>query len=101
MRVLVGLSFALAATLSFVESAHGNPVERACRAAGRAQSAELCSCIGAAASLTLGERDQALAADFFANPQAAQDIRMSDRRRDEAFWDRYLNFGQVAEDMCG
>lgn len=77
-----------------------NPVERACLSAGRADEPTLCTCIGAAASLTLSERDQRRAAAFFSDPQSAQDIRMSDRRRDEVFWQQYLQFGQVAEDMC-
>ncbi|MEM6609329.1 MAG: hypothetical protein AAF689_12175 [Pseudomonadota bacterium] len=81
--------------------AHANAVERACIAAGRAPERELCTCIGVAAQLTLNDRDQRIAAEFFSDPQAAQDTRMSDRRRDEAFWQRYLSFGQMAEDMCG
>lgn len=85
----------------FVVPAQANPVERACLAAGRAQETTLCSCIGAAASITLSDQDQRRAADFFSDPQSAQDTRMSDRRRDELFWDRYQVFGQVAEDMCG
>lgn len=81
--------------------ATANPVERACLLAGRAEAPGLCSCIGAAAAITLSQGDQRRAADFFADPQSAQDTRMSDRRRDERFWDRYQVFGQVAEDMCG
>ena len=81
-------------------NAMANPVERACMAAGRADDPSLCRCIGAAASITLSNGDQRRAAEFFSDPQAAQDTRMSDRRRDEAFWDRYQVFGQVAEDMC-
>ena len=81
-------------------AAEANPVERACVAAGRAEEPALCGCIGAAAELTLSEQDQRRAAGFFADPQSAQDTRMSDRRRDEQFWDRYLVFGQTAEELC-
>lgn len=84
----------------WASAAVANPVERACVAAGRAENPALCRCIGAAAEITLSGGDQRRAAEFFADPQAAQDTRMSDRRRDELFWDRYQVFGQVAEDMC-
>lgn len=79
-----------------------NEVAEACRLAGRAAATpELCACIGVAADLSLSPRDQARAASFFADPQAAQEARQSDRRRDEAFWMRYRDFIQTAEDICG
>lgn len=93
--------FALILWLFCGHAALANPVERACLADGRAEDPALCACVGAAASLTLSADDQRRAAGFFADPQSAQDTRMSDRRRDEAFWDRYVIFGDVAEDMCG
>ena len=93
---LIGFGF-----LGLGTAAVANPVERACLLAGRAEVPGLCTCIGAAASLTLSERDQRRAADFFADPHSAQETRMSDRQRDEVFWDRYIAFGEVAEDMCG
>lgn len=77
-----------------------NPVEDACLSAGRAEDPALCSCVGTAAGLTLSDQDQRRAAGFFADPHAAQETRMSDRRRDETFWDRYLVFGQTAEELC-
>ena len=77
-----------------------NPVANACLAAGRAEEPSLCHCVGAAASLTLTDQDQRRAAGFFADPHAAQETRMSDRRRDEQFWDRYLSFGEMAEELC-
>ena len=91
-RLFFGLLAAMAA--------EANPVERACVAAGRAEDPALCGCIGAAAALTLSEQDQRRAAGFFSDPQSAQDTRTSDRRRDERFWDRYLVFGQTAEELC-
>ncbi|MEM9756607.1 MAG: hypothetical protein AAF914_11470 [Pseudomonadota bacterium] len=81
-------------------AAAANPVTDACLAAGRAADPALCSCIGAAATITLSERDQRRAAGFFRDPQAAQDMRRSDRSQDERFWQRYVSFTQIAEDLC-
>ena len=81
--------------------AAANPVEQACLAAGRASEPALCTCIGAAASIALDDRDIRTVLGFFRDPQAAQDMRMSDRARDERFWQRYLAFQQIAEDLCG
>ncbi|MDH3263196.1 MAG: hypothetical protein OEM24_04290 [Paracoccaceae bacterium] len=77
------------------------PIERACNTSGRAASQRLCSCIQQAADLTLTQRDQTRAAKFFRDPHQAQEIRQSDRRSDEAFWQRYRAFGDTAEAFCG
>ena len=77
-------------------------IESACLKSERGQGKRLlCGCIQDAADLTLTERDQRLAASFFADPDRAQQIRQSDRRTHEAFWERYKNFGQTAEAFCG
>lgn len=81
---------------------NANPVERACMGSNRsAATPSLCACIGGVArqTLTLGERRRA--ARLFDDPDAAEELRMSDDHRDEAFWDRYQAFGQAAERMCG
>ncbi|MBF9030199.1 hypothetical protein HKCCE3408_07315 [Rhodobacterales bacterium HKCCE3408] len=83
-------------------SAGANPVSQACLASGRsAATFELCACVGAAASLTLSDRDQRQAAQLFTDPQRAQEISQSSRNRDASFWERYTVFTRVAEDMCG
>lgn len=91
---------AVIALFGLASGTHANPIEQACLIDGRAEDPALCTCIGAAASITLSERDQQRAASFFSDPQSAQDTRQSDRRRDELFWQRYVAFGQVAEDLC-
>jgi hypothetical protein len=91
---------ALAATTAAPAVAAGD-IERACAAAGRSASAQLCNCIQQAADLTLTGRDQSRAAKFFRDPHQAQEIRQSDRQTDEAFWQRYRAFGQTAEAFCG
>ncbi|QBY01081.1 hypothetical protein E2K80_10365 [Rhodophyticola sp. CCM32] len=79
-----------------------NAIERACNQSNRqAASRQLCGCIGLVADMTLSGTDQRQAARFFSDPQRAQDIRMSDRASDEAFWTRYRSFGETAEAMCG
>ncbi|MEJ6403616.1 arginine transporter [Yoonia sp. 2307UL14-13] len=76
-------------------------VGEACIAADRRNaSPALCSCVQQVANQTLSSRDQARAAAFFADPQLAQDTRQSDRRNDEAFWDRYKMFSDRARQQC-
>jgi hypothetical protein len=82
-------------------AADAGPIERACMSSDRkAASAALCSCIQRVADLTLRGGDQRLAAKFFRDPDAAQDMRMSQRDADDAFWDRYKNFGETASAYC-
>lgn len=76
-------------------------IKSACLASERGQGQRtLCGCIQDAADLTLTDRDQRLAAQFFADPDRAQEVRQSNRRRDEEFWDRYENFSQMAQTFC-
>jgi hypothetical protein len=77
-------------------------IGRACLAGDRdAATPALCSCIQGAADQTLTGAEQRRAAGFFSDPQEAQDTRQSDRRGDEAFWDRYQNFVDRARAVCG
>ena len=95
--LLIGVLFTLAAPLASAEA-----IKNACLQSERAAGQRtLCSCIQDAANRTLTARDQKLAASFFKDPNRAQDIRQSNARRHEDFWDRYENFGQVAETYCG
>lgn len=78
-----------------------NPVERACIRSGHsAASPALCACIGGAARETLSYSEQRQAARLFRDPDQAEQLRMSSNRRDEAFWDRYRRFGEIAEERC-
>jgi hypothetical protein len=88
------------AVLAAAGAAGANPIERACNASGRAASRSLCSCIGQVAERTLSGSDQRRAAKFFTDPAEAQKVRASDRRSNEAFWERYSNFGSAAETYC-
>jgi len=82
-------------------SAQANAIENACLSSDReAANYALCGCIQDAANRTLTTRDQRLAATFFQNPERAQEIRQSNSQTDESFWERYRNFGTVAETFC-
>jgi len=48
----------------------------------------------------LSEADQRMSAGFYANPQRAQDVRQSDNRSNEAFWDRYKLYVEDARRYC-
>ena len=78
------------------------PVNTACMMSPRkARARRLCGCIQSVADRSLGRADQALAASFFADPHRAQEIRQSDSRRHERFWERYTAFTSAAEESCG
>ncbi|MGI9394944.1 MAG: hypothetical protein ACR2OY_09885 [Boseongicola sp.] len=87
--------------LSLATPTVAKDIERACLKSDRAAgNRAICGCIQDAANLTLTNKDQRLAATFFADPHRAQEIRQSDRRQHEAFWERYKNFGITAESYC-
>jgi len=96
-------SILLAVTLmvGFVPGAQAEAIERACLRSDRnGADRALCGCIQDVADLTLTARDQKLASSFFSDPQKAQDIRQSDRRSHERFWERYKEFGAAAKEYC-
>ncbi|MEM8822707.1 MAG: hypothetical protein AAGF30_03770 [Pseudomonadota bacterium] len=77
------------------------PIQIAClRSDRRSASRQLCGCVQAAANISLSGNDQSRAVEFFRTPHLAQEIRQSDRARDEAFWQRYRTFVEVAERRC-
>ena len=75
-------------------------IERACLSSERSGNRAICGCIQRAADRTLSGRDQRTAARFFRDPDQAQQVRMSDRRSDREFWERYRAFGRFAEASC-
>jgi len=91
-----------ALALSLVaEAASAGPISRACMRSDRdAANSAICGCIQQVADQTLTGSDQRRAAKFFANPDAAQKVFLSKSNSDDAFWDRYKNFGATAEAYC-
>jgi len=85
---------------SKAEVAQAQAIQQACLQSDRGGSQLICRCIQGAADQILSNRDQRRAARFFRDPDEAQRVRRSDRRRDEAFWERYRAFGERAERSC-
>lgn len=94
----------LAVTLAVLAAplpAMAGPMERACNKSDRrAASRTMCNCIQQVADFALSKKDQRLAASFFKDPHKAQDIRQSDNRSHEAFWQRYKEFATIAGASC-
>lgn len=81
--------------------AMAGPIDSACVRSEKARgNAPLCGCIQQVANQTLSRSDQRRAADFFRNPHKAQEVRMSKRDADNAFWARYKQFAGTAEAYC-
>jgi hypothetical protein len=82
-------------------AAHAGPIERACLSSAHAAGNQaLCSCVQKVADITLSDADQRLAAQFFTNPDKAEQVRMQSSASANAFWQRYTIFGQQAEMAC-
>ena len=82
-------------------AAAAGPIEKACiNSDRRGASRAMCGCIQEVADMTLRGADQRRAAKFFSDPEEAQQVRMSDRNSDNAFWDRYKAFGDSARTLC-
>ncbi|MBZ4023760.1 hypothetical protein CKO11_15005 [Rhodobacter sp. TJ_12] len=95
-HLLTATAFVLAGTAI----AQAGPIDRACLKAGRTADRALCGCIQQVADHALSTADQRRAAKFFAEPDMAQEVRMSSRARDEDFWTRYKAFAAAAEAYC-
>lgn len=89
-------------TLAACGGGASGDIGRACVRADRdAANPALCSCIQRVANQSLSTADQRRAAEFFANPDKAEQVRRSDATRDDQFWDRYRAFASRAEAVCG
>lgn len=102
MKKPFGLAAAAALMLPlFASAAAAGPIESACLRSDRdAASRSLCSCIQDVADMTLRGADQRRAAKFFRDPDLAHEVWISKRDSDDAFWDRYKQFGEMAEAYC-
>ncbi|OIQ68289.1 hypothetical protein GALL_501190 [mine drainage metagenome] len=93
--------FALALTFLCATFADAGPIGAACMDSARnSASSHLCGCIQQVADKILPSADQRRAASFFANPDKAQQVRMSKSSNDNAFWQRYVSFGDAAAQTC-
>lgn len=101
--VLAVLASLLAAVvvMSMAGFASAGPIEGAClKSARTGANRSLCSCIQQVADITLKNNDQSLVASFFKDPDKAEKVRMSQSKRDDAFWERYTTFGDQARLSC-
>ena len=100
-RLLATVVAAVVFPLSMTTMATAGPIERACLNSDRdAANRSVCSCIQQAADMTLSGGDQRRAAKFFKDPERAHQTWVSQRASDDAFWDRYKQFGETAEASC-
>ena len=77
------------------------PIAQSCNRSERnASTPQLCGCIQRVAAQTLNASDQQRAAKFFTNPDKAYDVKLSQSRADDAFWERYKSFAASAEASC-
>jgi hypothetical protein len=90
-----------AAFVVMASAAVAGPIEGACNKSDR-QSANsaTCDCIQQVADATLSSGDQRRVAKFFNNPDKAHKVWTSKNGGDDAFWDRYKNFGEAAKAYC-
>lgn len=96
MRQLLAAAILLAAT-----QASAKNIEAACLKSDRpSASRQLCGCIQDVANLTLDKGEQRRAADFFADPHKAQEVRRSASSADRTFWKRYSLFAKSAGYYC-
>lgn len=91
----VALAFALAAP------AQAGLISMACVRSDRdAANDRMCNCLQHVANQALSFPEQRLASTFFRDPELAQEVRRSDKRSLEIFWERYVAYGKTAEVMC-
>lgn len=99
--VILRAGIAALSVMVWTGAAQAGPISSACNASSRsAATPSLCACIQRVADQTLRGADQRRVATFFRDPDKAQIVRMSQKGADDAFWERYVTFGQRAEASC-
>ncbi len=102
MKKSLKLALCAAVSLALLSGAtFSGPIETACMRSDRdAANRSVCSCIQQVADVTLKSADQRRAAKFFRDPDLAHKTWISQKPGDDAFWDRYKEFGAQAEAYC-
>jgi hypothetical protein len=101
MKNTLSLAVCTAFVIAMAAPSFAGPIESAClRSDRKAANRALCGCIQQVADMTLRGGDQRRAAGFFRDPDKAQQVKMSKRDNDDAFWERYKSFGDQAEAYC-
>jgi hypothetical protein len=77
------------------------PIYNACLKDGRKSSSTTrCGCVQAVADLELSQSEQRRGAGFFTDPHGLQEVRQSDKARNERFWKAWKAYGQRSADLC-
>ena len=98
MKKLLLIAFCAASLTAGAPVAEASQIKRACMASDReAATRARCSCIQSVADQALTRSDQKTVSKWFEDPHQAQQLKMSQTARDDALWDRYQNFGQMAQ----
>ncbi|WP_037311931.1 hypothetical protein [Ruegeria halocynthiae] len=102
MKQFLLIALCATSTLAMApQVAEAAAIKRACLASDRtAATRARCSCIQQVANQALTRSDQKTVAKWFKDPHQAQVLKMSQTERDDALWDRYRNFGQLAQAVC-
>ncbi|MFC3613924.1 hypothetical protein ACFORG_09165 [Lutimaribacter marinistellae] len=100
MPLAAGFCAAMLAT-GVPAPAEAGKIARACMSSDRpAATRARCNCIQKVADDALNRSEQRRIAKWFSDPHQAQVVRMSSRASDEALWERYKAFGQLAKAVC-
>lgn len=101
MKQFLIIAFCAASLTAVAQVADAAQIRQACMASDRsAATRDRCSCIQRVADQALTRSDQKTVAKWFKDPHQAQVLKMSKSARDDALWDRYQNFGQMAQAIC-
>ncbi|WP_299943971.1 hypothetical protein [uncultured Ruegeria sp.] len=101
MKQFLLIAFCAASLTAVAQVADAAQIKRACMASDRSAATRArCSCIQRVANQALTRSDQKTVAKWFTDPHQAQELKMSQTSRDDALWDRYQNFGQMAQAIC-
>ncbi|UUV06906.1 hypothetical protein [Ruegeria sp. YS9] len=101
MKQFLIIAFCAASLTAVAPVADAAQIRQACMASDRsAATRDRCSCIQRVADQALTRSDQKTVAKWFKDPHQAQVLKMSKTARDDALWDRYQNFGQMAQAIC-
>ncbi len=96
-----GLAVALSLLLLPGPLAARGTIERACLGSDRpAASRALCGCLQTVADAMLTRGEQRRGAKLFSDPEQSQQVKMSDRRSDVLFWEKWESFAATAVRHC-
>ncbi|WP_171240003.1 hypothetical protein [Ruegeria sp. HKCCA5491] len=101
MKQFLLIAIWAASLMAVAPVADAAQIKQACLASDRsAATRDRCSCIQRVANQALTRSDQKTVAKWFTDPHQAQELKMSQTARDDALWDRYRAFGQMAQAIC-